>query len=159
MTPQRLKRAAFAEQAEDTSDLEDLIGYNLKRAYVIVRTDFRKTLGEDGMSARVFSALSLCVCYPNITQSELARMMGIERSGLVAIVDELESKSYLKRVQVPTDRRVQALVPTETGQRAYRDAIKAVKAHEDVLFADMTADEKKTLLALLRKIRVREPRS
>ena len=157
MTPQRLTRAALPEHAEDSSDLEDLIGYNLKRAYVIVRTDFRNTLGEDGMSARVFSALSLCVCYPNITQSELARMMGIERSGLVAIVDELESKSYLRRVQVPSDRRVQALVPTEAGRVAYRNAIKAVKAHEDGLFADMTADEKRTLLSLLRKIRVREP--
>lgn len=156
MAPQRLQRTEDIEEALDASDLEELIGYNLKRAYVIVRTDFRKTLGEDGMSARVFSALSLCVHYPNITQSELARMMGIERSGLVAIVDELEAKSYLRRVQVPTDRRVQALVPTKAGYAAYREAVAAVRAHEDALFQDMTDAEKQTLLALLKKIRVRE---
>ena len=156
MAPQRLQRTEDLDDAVDTSDLEELIGYNLKRAYVIVRTDFRKALGEDGMSARVFSALSLCVRFPNITQSELARMMGIERSGLVAIVDELEARSYLRRVQVPTDRRVQALVPTGAGRAAYRDAIKAVRAHEDALFNEMTDDEKQTLLTLLKKIRVRE---
>ncbi len=140
----------------ESSDLEDLIGYNLKRAYVIVQTDFRKALGDDGMSARVFSALSLCVRFPNITQSELARMMGIERSGLVAIVDELEAKGHLVRASVPGDRRVQALVPTDAGRTAYSAAIKTVRAHEDLLFSDMSAQEKETLLALLKKIRTRE---
>lgn len=138
------------------SDLEDLIGYNLKRAYVIVQTDFRKALGDDSMSPRAFSALSLCVRYPNITQSELARMMGIERSGLVAIVDELEANSFLVRAPVPGDRRVQALVPTDAGRTAYSDALEVVRAHEDRLFVDMSADEKATLLALLKKIRTQE---
>jgi DNA-binding MarR family transcriptional regulator len=153
----KMARQSLQHSTElDSSDLEDLIGYNLKRAYVIVRTDFRKALGEDGMSARVFSALSLSVRFPNITQSELARMMGIERSGLVAIVDELETKDYLRRAPVPGDRRVQALVPTDAGRVAYREALKAVQAHEDALFADMSGDEKATLLSLLKKIRVRE---
>lgn len=140
----------------NASDLETLIGYNLKRAYVIVQTDFRAALGEDGMSARVFSALSLCVRYPDITQSELARMMGIERSGLVAIVDELEGKGHLRRAPVPGDRRVQALVPTPAGRAAYQEALATVRAHEDRLFADMSAAEKETLLTLLRKIRAGE---
>lgn len=135
------------------SDLEDLIGYNLKRAYVIVQTDFRETLGDDGLSARVFSALSLTVRYPNISQSELARMMGIERSGLVAVVDELEQRGYLVRATVPGDRRVQALVPTEAGQAAYAQAFAQVRAHEQRLFADLSQEEQRCLLALLKKIR------
>lgn len=135
------------------SDLEDLVGYNLKRAYIVVKEDFRETLGRDGLSARVFTALSLTVHYPQITQSELARMMGIERSGLVAIVDELEAKDCLRRVQVPSDRRVQALVPTEHGREVYEAAINTVRAHEDRLFSEMTSEEKATLLSLLKKIR------
>ncbi|MCC1493211.1 MarR family winged helix-turn-helix transcriptional regulator [Cognatishimia sp. F0-27] len=155
MARQALKRSTGIDPEIESSDLEHLIGYNLKRAYVIVQTDFRRTLGDDGMSARVFSALSLCVRYPNITQSELARKMGIERSGLVAIVDALEAKTYLRRAPVPGDRRVQALVPTDAGRTAYREAIAAVQAHEDRLFADMTAGEKETLLSLLKRIRAR----
>jgi DNA-binding MarR family transcriptional regulator len=158
MARQSLRASEDIDPDVPDGDLESLIGYNLKRAYVIVRTDFRETLGEDGLSARVFSALSLTVRYPNITQSELARMMGIERSGLVAIVDELEAREYLRRAPVPGDRRVQALVPTDAGRLAYRKAIKAVRAHEDRLFADMTAEEKDTLLWLLKKIRQAEER-
>ncbi len=156
MAARSLRGSNQTDVSSGTSDLEDLIGYNLKRAYVIVQADFRKTLGEDGMSARVFSALSLCVRFPNITQSELARMMGIERSGLVAIVDELEAKNHLRRAPVPGDRRVQALAPTETGRIAYKEAIKAVRAHEDRLFADMSPKEKETLLSLLKRIRSHE---
>lgn len=150
------KSLTETEPGWDSSDLDDLIGYNLKRAYVVVRNDFREALGEDGMSARVFSALSLSIRYPNITQSALARMMGIERSGLVAVVDELEAREYLRRAPVPGDRRVQALVPTEAGRRAYGSAIRAVRAHEERLFSDMTEDERQTLLNLLKKIRSAE---
>lgn len=153
MARQSLSATGDIDRTTEDGDLEQLIGYNLKRAYVIVRTDFRETLGEDGLSARVFTALSLTLRYPNITQSELARMMGIERSGLVAIVDELEQRNYLHRAPVPGDRRVQALVPTEAGRVAYRKAIKVVRDHEDRLFSGMTSDEKRTLLSLLKKIR------
>jgi len=132
------------------------VGYNLKRAYIIVQEDFREAMREEGLSARVFTALSLTIKFPNITQSELARMMGIERSGLVAIVDELEAKNYLRRAPVPGDRRVQALVPTDTGRKSYTKAIELVRAHEAQLFADMTAAEKDQLLELLRKIRRKE---
>lgn len=140
-------------EGRKVSDLEDLVGYNLKRAYLIVQEDFRKALGEDGLSARVFAALTLTVENRNITQSALARMLGIERSGLVAIVDDLEAKGYLKRTAVPGDRRVQALVPTEAGKSAHADMVQTVRAHEDALFATVTADEKTTLLGLLKKIR------
>lgn len=150
------KRAPDHSLELETSDLEDLVGYNLKRAYIVVQNDFREVLGKDGLSGRVFSALSLVVKFPNITQSELARMIGIERSGLVAIVDELEERGYLRRAAVPGDRRVQALVPTDAGRQAYAHAISVVRAHEDNLLAGLSSKEKATLLELLKKIRKTE---
>ena len=44
-------------------------------------------------------------------------------------------------------------MPTEAGRAAYTHAAKIVRDHEDKLFAHMTAEEKTTLVALLRKIR------
>ncbi|WP_439525006.1 MarR family winged helix-turn-helix transcriptional regulator [Marivita sp.] len=152
----RTNRQDPEETLVETPDLEEFIGYNLKRAYVIVQADFRRALGEDGFAPRVFSALSLVVQYPNVTQSGLARMLGIERSGLVAIVDELEGRGLLKRTHVPGDRRVQALVPTAAGSKAYAEARTAVRAHEDRLLANLSDAEKSTLLALLAKIRAHE---
>ena len=147
---------SVSDPGEGRSDLEQFIGYNLKRAYVIVRTDFRDNLAEEGLSARVFSALSLTVQFPNITQSALARKMGVERSGLVAIVDDLERRDYLRRAPVPGDRRVQALVPTAAGTAAYERAFRKVVAHEDKLLSGLTQAERETLLTLLQKVRAAE---
>lgn len=134
--------------------LEGLIGYNLKRAYVIVQNDYRATFGEEGMSARVFAALSIVVEMPELTQSDLSRRLGIERSGLVAIIDNLEGRGYLRRVAVPGDRRAQALVPTDAGKSAYADTIAKTKEHEAKLLHMLSDEERGQLLALLKKIRV-----
>ncbi len=137
----------------DRADLESLVGYTLKRAYVTMQADFRATLGEGGLTSRSFAAQSLVVQVPDITQSELARLLGIERSGLVAIIDDLEQRGYLKRTTVPGDRRVQALVPTPEGRRAYAATLASVRAHEDRLLAGLSAAERDTLMTLLNKIR------
>lgn len=141
------------EAPEDREDLESLVGYALKRAYVTMQADFRATLGEGGLTPRSFAAQSLVVQVPDITQSELARLLGIERSGLVAIIDDLEGRGYLRRTTVPGDRRVQALVPTEAGCAAYDEALTAVRAHEDKLLAGLSGAERDTLMTLLQKIR------
>jgi DNA-binding MarR family transcriptional regulator len=135
------------------SAFEALIGYNLKRAYLIVQNDYRKAMDSTGLSARAFAAMSFVVTDPGITQADLARRLGIERSGLVAVVDGLENLGYLKRVPVPGDRRVQALQPTETGNSAYDDALARAQAHEAALLEMLTPAETKTLLTLLQKIR------
>ena len=141
-----------AMQADDTA-FEALVGYNLKRAYLIVQADYRRAMESTGLSPRVFAALSFVVTMPGLTQSDLARRLGIERSGLVAIVDELEQRRYLNRVAVPGDRRVQALQPTGAGEDAYRDAILRAQTHEEELLSIMSPAEKQTLLRLLGKIR------
>lgn len=142
---------AVSEDAH--GDLDDFVGYNLKRAYVTVSSDFRRALGEDGFAPRVFSALSLIVQFPTMTQSELARKLGIERSGLVAIIDELEAKGFVARQAVPGDRRVQALVPTPDGKTAYFHAREVVRTHEAELLSHLSPDETETLIGLLKKIR------
>lgn len=152
---QSRKAHKTATEADPKSDsvLEQFFGYNLKRAYLLIHSDFRTTMGEDGLAPRVFSVLVLVVERPNITQSEIARHLGIERSGLVSLIDELETLGYVKRVPVPGDRRVQALVPTDAGKSAIHSAVQRVRDHEKALLSHLTDAEQEKLLTLLRKIR------
>jgi len=154
MAPHALAKQTKSETADVASDLETLIGYNMKRAYVAIQKDYRAALGEGGLSPRTFSALSLVAAHPNISQSSLARMLGIERSGLVAIIDELERRRFMNRCHNPGDRRVQALVVTPEGKNAYLATLTTVQAHEERLFANLSETEKSTLMELLIKIRM-----
>ena len=158
MAANRKHGLAEAEQAEqaDAGALRRLVGYNLKRAYMRFQADFRETMGVDGLSPRSFSALSLVAETPGITQSELSRILGIERSGLVAIIDELQDRKLLKRVPVPGDRRAQALTPTRSGNAAYQVMLERVVAHEERLLEGFDARQRETLLGMLRKLHAAE---
>jgi DNA-binding MarR family transcriptional regulator len=147
------RKARTTEAGQSEMALESLVGYNLKRAYVVLQSDYRAVMGDHGLSPRVFSALTFVVETPNLTQSDLARRLGIERSGLVAIVDELEGRGYLRRVAVPQDRRIQALSPTEAGVQAYEVALELVHDHENRVLHMLNTEEREQLVHLLKKIR------
>lgn len=141
--------------AEAVSDLETLVGYNLKRAYIVMHDDFQRALTEERLAPRVFAALSLVVQYPRETQSELARRLGIERSGLVALVDDLERRGLLQRTTVTGDKRLQALVATTEGVRVHALALGKAQAHERALLSDFTEADKRQLVEMLGRIRAR----
>lgn len=138
------------------SNLDDLVGYNLKRAYVVVQADFRRALDQDNLSARLFSTLSLVAENPDISQSAVARRLGIERSGVVSMIDDLEKRGFVVRKPVPGDRRVQALQATPDGNTAYQAALEIVKDHEASLLSDLSAEERQMLISILKKIRLQE---
>ena len=138
---------------EDESDIEGLLGYNLKRAYMIVRDDFRKQVEQSVLSPRSFSVLTLIVESSGLTQSAVARQLGIERSGLVAIIDDLEARGLAERRAVPGDRRAQALMATEAGHDLHAQILARVHAHERALLASLDPAEQAQLLTLLRKFR------
>lgn len=152
MTTGHLAKADPAPMG-DESDIESLLGYNLKRAYMIVRDDFRKQVEQSVLTPRAFSVLTLIVESSGLTQSEVARQLGIERSGLVAIVDDLESRGLAERRPVPGDRRVQALVATAAGHALHAQILASVHTHERALLAPLEPAEQVQLLTLLRKFR------
>ena len=147
------KRSAELDSKQGTEVLDSLIGYNLKRVYITMQADFRATLADEELSPRMFSVLSMTVETPGITQSEVARLLGIERSGLVAIVDALEQRGFVARASVKGDRRAQALVPKPKGQSFYRMALAVVRAHEEKLLSALSPEERAQLLDLLLRIR------
>ncbi len=133
-------------------DLLSLIGYNMKRAYMLFYQDLKLHLAEYDLRQRTFSVLSLVIENPNISQIEIARTLGIERSGTVVIVDELEDRGLVVRSKVPGDRRAYALTATEAGQDLYRKALKKIADHEERLLSDLSESEKMQLLSLLSRI-------
>ncbi|MFN7003927.1 MAG: MarR family winged helix-turn-helix transcriptional regulator [Roseinatronobacter sp.] len=138
---------------ENESDIERLLGYNLKRAYMIVRDDFRRQVEQSVLSPRAFSVLTLIVENRGLTQSDVARQLGIERSGLVAIIDDLEARGLAQRRAVPGDRRSQALIASEAGCKLHADILARVHTHERALLAPLSPAEQTQLLELLRKFR------
>jgi len=134
------------------ADLLGLIGYNMKRAYMLFYQDLKQNLAEFDLRQRTFSVLSLVIENPNISQIEVARTLGIERSGTVVIVDELEERGLVVRERAPGDRRAYALAVTDEGKALYKKAIMRIADHEDRILSDLSPSDRKILMALLRRI-------
>ena len=133
-------------------DLLALVGYNMKRAYMRIYADFTDTLSALDLRQRTFSVLSLVVENSDISQSDVARTLGIERSGTVVIVDELEGRDLIRRAKVPGDRRAYALNATEAGNALYALALNRIEQHENNMLDALTLAERETLRDLLRRI-------
>lgn len=146
-------KSKTAEAPEVDRHLSAFIGYDMKRALSIVQADFARTLSEYGLRAVSFSALSIIVGEPGLTQTQLADALQIERSNLVTIIDELAGRELIIRAPVAQDRRRHALMPTAAGKTLAATAQASVRAHEERLFACLTAEERRTLQAILRKFR------
>ncbi len=144
---------AVTEAAGIDSNLTDYLGYAMKRALSIVQSDLSRVLAGFGLRAVSFSALSIIVARPGLTQTQLADALQIERSNLVTLIDELAGRGLIVRAPVAQDRRRHALMPTASGKKLAAEAQDGVTAHERALFSCLTPAETQELKRLLLKFR------
>lgn len=133
-------------------NLRQFAGYNMKRVYMRVRADLAETLEPLGLRIATFSALAVILETPDITQTQLAQALKVERSGVVVLVDELENAELIARNRAKGDRRSYALRATLKGRRLWAKAEAQVHAHEARLFAALSAEERAALREMLRRI-------
>ena len=139
-------------QAVDDAVLHPFLGHHLRRASNLVQSDLARSLKDIDLRMITMSVLVVIVEHPGLRQSQLADALQIERPNLVSILDELEDRKLVSRTRVPTDRRAYALTPTPAGKTLAAKAMATVTAHEDRVFARLSASERASLQALLTKV-------
>jgi DNA-binding MarR family transcriptional regulator len=131
--------------------LEQLTGYAVRRAQLSIYEDFSAALGVQGLTPQRFSSLIIIGHNPGISQTRLAEVMGIARSGVVSIIDSFEQAGLLER-QDSGDRRSYKLQLTTEGQRQLKKYKNAVKEHDDRVTSELTEAQREQLLHLLGKL-------
>lgn len=135
----------------DYDILEELTGYAVRRAQLAIYEDFIAALGTEGVTPQRFSSLVIIGSNPGISQTRLAEVMGIARSGVVAIIDAFEEAGLVER-QGSEDRRSYNLHLTREGQRQLKKYKAAVKKHDDRIAQQLTGAERQQLRKLLAKL-------
>ncbi|NVO28625.1 MarR family transcriptional regulator [Donghicola sp. C2-DW-16] len=146
------RKQAVAEAIPSDRSLRQFIGYSMKQNYLLIREDMIRTIEPLGLRVATFSALAIINENPDITQTQLAQALRIERSGTVVIVDELENADLIGRNRVEGDRRSYALRATLAGQKLWKKAEAAVQAHERALLSALSEEEQTALYDMLRRI-------
>jgi DNA-binding MarR family transcriptional regulator len=143
-------------EVADEGALRALLGYVMKRAYLVLHSDAQTALADFGLRIPSFSCLSVIVAEPGIAPSVVAERLSIERSNVVVFIDELETRELVARTQSKTDRRRFALTATVRGRRLHDKAVASLHESEDRLLAGVTPEEKALLVSILKKIEVAE---
>lgn len=138
----------------DRGLLPSLLGYVIRRTQSAVFEDFAATFQKAGeaLSPGQFGLLVLVDRNAGMSQTALARALGIDRSTLVPILDRLQSRGLLVRHRSPTDGRTHALALTPQGGKALARFTRLVETHEKRIAAGLSASEMEALIGLLDKV-------
>lgn len=108
-------------------------------------------LGSVGMTPALFGLLNVIGARDGAIQQELGSAMGIDRSTMVSLIDQLESAGLAKRRPSATDRRAREIAITPKGRRLLQRSRRMISETEDEVLAGLTAKERSELVSLLRR--------
>ncbi|MCR3749843.1 DNA-binding transcriptional regulator, MarR family [Lentzea californiensis] len=101
----------------------------LHRTGHALETELTARLAEIGLTPRARCVLSSALD-AELTQTEIADMISIDKTTMVVTMDALESAGYAERRPSPTDRRARVVVVTEQGRAI---VAKADDVYQDVV--------------------------
>ena len=127
-------------------------GYLLARLGEASRRRFQKALEPEGLHPRYFGVMTMVAAQPGMSQQQLHEKTAIDPSSMVAVIDELEGRGLAERRPHPEDRRTRAIFLTEQGEQTLARIRKLAAGLQREFFGALTAEERDTLHALLRKL-------
>ena len=104
-----------------------------------------------GLTPALFGLINVIGAREGANQQELGATMGIDRSTMVLLIDQLESEGLAKRRPSATDRRARQVVITPKGRRVLERGRGLANQVDDDVLQGLTAAERRQLLTLLRR--------
>lgn len=96
------------------------LGFLLKHAELQYAQLTSAALEPVGISPREWAALSCLEEQPGRSQREVAGLLGVDRTTMVALIDQLQAKGLVTRHAQSNDRRKNVVALTKAGQEARR---------------------------------------
>jgi DNA-binding MarR family transcriptional regulator len=132
--------------------LSDHALFALGRASQHAQRLVRQHMTEAGIRTLHYHVLASLSDDGEAVQATLADRIGLDRSDLVTLLDELEELEFLARRVDPDDRRRKIVAITAAGERQLGTMDELIRAAEADLLQPLSAAERKTLLGLLRRL-------
>lgn len=123
------------------------------------QTLFAQAVEEIPCSVRGYQMLSTVVHHDPANQQALGSHLGIDRTVLTYLIDDLVAAELVDRVPAPTDRRARKIVATPKGIELLQRLEKNVAEAEQSLLAGLEPEETAALAGLLAKFSLSVHRS
>jgi DNA-binding MarR family transcriptional regulator len=150
--PARRQRPDAAPDGRlEFAELNDHIGYFLRRLQVAVFGNFIRTLAPMDVRPAQYSILVLIAANPGRSQSAIGQALNIERARLARMLHEFERRKWIERRPAPDDRRSHSLFLTDGGTKALVRIRSLAERHEARMIELIGRERRLRLLDLLRE--------
>jgi DNA-binding MarR family transcriptional regulator len=124
--------------------LEDLLGYQLRRASSASMAVLVRDLETCGLKPVEASVLLLIDANPGVTQSDIGRILGIQRANMAPMVASFDGRGLLRRKRL--DGRSHGLEITSEGRVIAARARAAMHAHDAMLLAAIPGEALESII-------------
>lgn len=139
------------EEAAQQQCFAGNLAWLLYKAHWALAAELAAALAPVGVSARGYHVLRAALSGEH-TQTELAELVGLDKTTMVVAVDELEGAGLAKRHPAPDDRRARIIVVTEAGKRKLAEADKVKERVQAEVLGELSHREATALLDALAKL-------
>ena len=144
------------QAAEPGSELppsmQDRVPFLLYRAAEASHALANQMLAQIGLTARQAGILTLITESGPMTQKALGTALRIDRTTMVALVDDHEARGLADRRRHPRDRRAFLVTATPLGQQAKTAAIRILDHQQQRFLAPLGQQDRLLLADLLRRL-------
>ncbi|NUW45998.1 MarR family winged helix-turn-helix transcriptional regulator [Nonomuraea rhodomycinica] len=111
-----------------------------------------RALAQAGVRRYHYALLAALEEYGPASQAALGRRIGIDRSDMVATVNELAERHVVERAPDPEDRRRNIVTITAEGRSLLTDLDRLIAAAQDEFLAPLPAADRRHLIDLLTRL-------
>lgn len=140
------------ERADAPRRLRGLPSWLLSQAALRGQRVVSEQLAADGLRRYHFTVLVALEEDGPASQAALGRRLGIDRSDMVAVINELEGRGFLERTRDEHDRRRNVIALTAAGRKALARLDARITAAQEALVAPLSAREREELVRLLTRV-------
>ena len=138
--------------ASPARELSRRAGFLLAQLGTHAHRRFAERLAGLDLHPRHFGMLSHLAASEGQSQQALSTALGIHRSAVVALVDDLERRGLAERRRDPSDRRAYRLYLTPPGREMLADLERIADEHEAELLSALDAPQRSRLISLLQLV-------
>src|SRR4051812_36183027 len=138
--------------ASAARELSRRFGFLLAQLGTHAHRRFAERLAPLELHPRHFGLLSHLAASEGQSQQALSIALGIHRSAVVALVDDLEHRGLAERRRDPVDRRAYTLYLTPAGRDVLADLERVADERDVELLSALDASERSQLISLLQRV-------
>src|SRR5947209_7956883 len=151
----RASAAATAAARPQPAALDQDLGFTLGVIFRAYLNAAHAAVSDIPGGPRGYQVLVAAVQHQAGGQGALAQRLGVDRTVMTYLIDDLEAAGLVERRPDPQDRRSRRIVATPQGQRVWTDTVDRLQAVEEDMLGVLPAAERATFRDLLQRVAAR----